>query len=156
MGCPLSQRRKPHPVCQRFPYAQWNHPPPDGEFGVETTRGTGVAVSDLPCSQVFNGHPSSLVWDPDLNGFGTPIFLPRRCWMIFITSPLYNPPYHHEFLREPFIIESEKFGPFNGQMLMPDETAEELPESCSKKWTEHGREHPPCFLTPRIACRWCA
>ena len=27
---------------------------------------------------------------------------------------------------EPFIIESEKFGPFNGQMLMPDENGRRI------------------------------
>ena len=75
----------------------------------------------------FNGHPSSLVWDPDLEGFGTPIFLPRK-----MLDDLHNQPavqLHRTTMSscgEPFMIESDEFGPFRGQMLVPDENGRRI------------------------------
>ena len=102
---------------------------PDGEIWCGDNQGDWRGGSPIyhvkPGS--FNGHPSSLVWDPDLDGFGTPIFLPRK-----MLDDLYNKPalqLHRTTMNscgEPFIIESEKFGPFNGQMLLPDENGRRI------------------------------
>jgi hypothetical protein len=50
---------------------------------------------------------------------------------------------------EPFIIESDKFGPFRGQMLVPDENARRITRVMLEKLTEPGRELPLFFSTPK-------
>ena len=99
---------------------------PDGEISCGDNQGDyGRSHLNVRLGS-FNGHPSSLVWDPDLKGFGPPIFLPRK-----MLDDLHNHPavqLHRSTMNscgEPFIIESDKFGPFRGQMLVPDENAPE-------------------------------
>ena len=75
----------------------------------------------------FNGHPASLCWDPDLQAFGTPIFLPRK-----MLDDLHNQPSVQLARKsmsscgEPYFIEGENFGPFSGQMLVPDENGRRI------------------------------
>ena len=102
---------------------------PDGEIWSGDNQGDWRGGSPIynvrPGS--FNGHPSSLVWDPDLKNFGTPIFLPRK-----MLDDLHNQPSVQLTRKtmsscgEPFIIKSENFGPFNGQMLVPDENGRRI------------------------------
>ena len=102
---------------------------PDGEVWCGDNQGDWRGGSPIynvrPGS--FNGHPSSLVWDPDLKNFGTPIFLPRK-----MLDDLHNQPSVQLTRKtmsscgEPFVIESENFGPFNGQMLVPDENGRRI------------------------------
>ena len=102
---------------------------PDGEIWCGDNQGDWRGGSPIynvrPGS--FNGHPSSLVWDNDLKNFGTPIFLPRK-----MLDDLHNQPSVQLTRKsmnscgEPFIIQSKNFGPFNGQMLVPDENGRRI------------------------------
>ena len=102
---------------------------PDGEIWCGDNQGDWRGGSPIYHVKTgsFNGHPSSLVWDHDLDCFSSPLFLPRK-----MLDDLYNQPaiqLHRTTMNscgEPFIIESEKFGPFNGQMLMPDENGRRI------------------------------
>ncbi|MEC8044153.1 MAG: DUF6807 family protein [Verrucomicrobiota bacterium] len=102
---------------------------PDGEIWCGDNQGDWRGGSPIyhVKSGSFNGHPSSLVWDPDLDGFGSPLFLPRK-----MLDDLHNQPavqLHRTTMNscgEPFIIVSKKFGPFHGQMLMPDENGRRI------------------------------
>ncbi len=72
----------------------------------------------------FSGHPASLVWDPRFKDFGTPIYWPRK-----LLDDLHNEPaimMAHGEMRscgEPMQITTDNFGPFKGQMLIPDENS---------------------------------
>ena len=102
---------------------------PDGEIWCGDNQGDWRGGSPIynvrPGS--FNGHPSSLVWDPGLKNFGTPIFLPRK-----MLDDLHNHPSVQLTRKtmsscgEPFVIESDHFGPFKGQMLVPDENGRRI------------------------------
>ena len=102
---------------------------PDGQIWCGDNQGDWRGGSPIynvrPGS--FNGHPSSLVWDQDLKNFGTPIFLPRK-----MLDDLHNQPSVQLTRKtmsscgEPFVIESDQFGPFKGQMLVPDENGRRI------------------------------
>ena len=102
---------------------------PDGEIWCGDNQGDwrgGSPIYNVRAGS-FNGHPSSLVWDPNMKDFGSPIFLPRK-----MLDDLHNQPavqLHRTTMNscgEPFIIETEEFGPFKGQMLIPDENGRRI------------------------------
>ncbi|MEG3604747.1 MAG: DUF6807 family protein [Verrucomicrobiota bacterium] len=102
---------------------------PDGEIWCGDNQGDWRGGSPIynvrPGS--FNGHPASLAWDPDLMAFGTPIFLPRK-----LLDDLHNQPSVQLPRKsmcscgEPYFIEGDNFGPFSGQMLVPDENGRRI------------------------------
>jgi glucose/arabinose dehydrogenase len=102
---------------------------PDGELWCGDNQGDwrgGSPIYNVRANS-FNGHPSSLEWDTDMKQFGTPLFLPR-----ILLDDLHNQPAVQISRKtmyscgEPFIIQSENFGPFLGQMLVPDENGRRI------------------------------
>ena len=102
---------------------------PDGEIWCGDNQGDWRGGSPIynvrPGS--FNGHPSSLVWDPDMQEFSTPLFLPLK-----MLDDLHNQPSVQLSRKtmnscgEPFFLASDRFGPFQGQMLVPDENGRRI------------------------------
>ncbi|MEJ6621873.1 MAG: PmoA family protein [Opitutae bacterium] len=109
---------------------------PDGEIWCGDNQGDWRGGSPLynVSKGSFNGHPSSLVWDPKFDVFGTPLFLPRKMLDDLHNQPsLQMPRNMMNSCAEPFIIESEKFGPYNGQMLIPDENGRRIVRAMLEK-----------------------
>lgn len=75
----------------------------------------------------FSGHPSSLVWDPRFKDFPAPLY-----WPLMLLDDLYDKPalmLARRTMRscaEPLFITSTTFGPFKGQMLIPDESSRHI------------------------------
>ncbi|MDA7757275.1 PmoA family protein [Opitutales bacterium] len=123
------KKGKLHPFASGFRMHNGITQSPDGEIWCGDNQGDwrgGSPIYNVKNGS-FNGHPSSLVWDPDLKEFGTPIFLPRK-----MLDDLHNQP-SVQLVRkamsscgEPFFIGSEEFGPFKGQILVPDENGRRI------------------------------
>lgn len=76
----------------------------------------------------FAGHPSSLVWDERMASFGNVLYLPRILLDDLWNKPAFHLP--HGMIRscaEPvFDTTNGKFGPFAGQMLMSDQSGDQI------------------------------
>ena len=87
----------------------------------------------------FHGHPSSLVWDERYEPFGMPLFYPRKLLDELYDKPAMELPRNMMHSPgEPMVIESNEFGPFQGQMLVPDENGRRIvrlmPEEVDSAW----------------------
>ena len=87
----------------------------------------------------FHGHPSSLVWDKRYEPFGMPLFYPRKLLDELYDKPAMDLP--RKMMHspgEPMVIQSKNFGPFTGQMLVPDENGRRIvrlmPEEVDSAW----------------------
>ena len=75
----------------------------------------------------FHGHPSSLIWDKRYDPFGMPLFYPRKLLDELYDKPAMELPRNMMHSPgEPMVIESNEFGPFAGQMLVPDENGRRI------------------------------
>jgi hypothetical protein len=76
----------------------------------------------------FSGHPSSLVWDKRMSSFGNVLYLPRILLDDLWNKPAFHLP--HGMIRscaEPvFDTTGGKFGPFAGQMLLADQSGNQI------------------------------
>ena len=87
----------------------------------------------------FHGHPSSLVWDERYEPFGMPLFYPRKLLDELYDKPAMELPRNMMHSPgEPMVIGSNEFGPFQGQMLVPDENGRRIvrlmPEEVDSAW----------------------
>ena len=87
----------------------------------------------------FHGHPSSLIWDKRYDPFGMPLFYPRKLLDELYDKPAMELPRNMMHSPgEPMVIESNEFGPFAGQMLVPDENGRRIvrlmPEEVDSAW----------------------
>ncbi len=102
---------------------------PDGELWCGDNQGDwrgGSPIYNVRAGS-FHGHPSSLVWDPDMQGFGSPLFLPRELLDDLHNQPsLQLPRESMNSCGQPFVVQSAEFGPFQGQMLVPDENGRRI------------------------------
>ncbi|MEO0447182.1 MAG: DUF6807 family protein, partial [Verrucomicrobiota bacterium] len=74
----------------------------------------------------FSGHPSSLVWDPRFAGIENPLLLPRRLLDDLWNKPAFRLPRSMmNSCAEPAFL-PESFGPFAGQMLIPDQSGDRI------------------------------
>jgi glucose/arabinose dehydrogenase len=101
----------------------------EGKLWCGDNQGDWRGGSPIYCIEKggFYGHPSSLVWDDAYQPFSMPLFYPRK-----MLDELYNKP-AMELPRnlmhspgEPMVIRSANFGPFAGQILVPDENARRI------------------------------
>jgi hypothetical protein len=108
--------------------------------GIEFSPETGVWCGDNQgdwraaspvynvTADTFSGHPSSLVWDTRMATYGNPLYLPRILLDDLWNKPAFHLP--HGMIRscaEPvFDTTGGKFGPFTGQMLVPDQSGEAI------------------------------
>ena len=112
------------PHCSGFRMHNGIGRTPDGNIWCGDNQGDWRGPSPLYWCRKdsFSGHPSSLAWDPRFKEFGTHIYLPRK-----LLDDLYDKPalsINYGWMRscgEPTSIDTDAFGPFKGQMLIPDE-----------------------------------
>jgi hypothetical protein len=99
---------------------------PDGTLWCGDNQGDWRAASPIynitPDS--FMGHPSSLVWDPRFDGITNPLYMPRLLLDDLWNKPAFHIPHKmvHSCAEPAFIPADGSFGPFAGQMLVPDQS----------------------------------
>ncbi len=112
---------------------------PDGSIWVGDNQGDWRAASPVyhVTEDSFAGHPSSLVWDERFAGIENPLYLPR-----LLLDDLWNKPAFQlsrdmmNSCAEPAFDTTEgKFGPFTGQMLIPDQSGDRIVR-CMPEWVD--------------------
>ncbi|MDF1754905.1 MAG: PmoA family protein [Verrucomicrobiales bacterium] len=76
----------------------------------------------------FSGHPSSLVWDPRFSTIENPLHLPRRLLDDLWNKPAFRLPrtMMNSCAEPAFDTTKGKFGPFEGQMFIPDQSGDRI------------------------------
>lgn len=103
---------------------------PDGTVWCGDNQGDWRASS--PIYQVtedsFAGHPSSLIWDPRFSDIPNPLLLPR-----ILLDDLWNKPairlprdMMNSCAEPAFDTTGGQFGPFDGQMFIPDQSGDRI------------------------------
>ncbi len=85
----------------------------------------------------FAGHPSSLVWDERFAGVENPLYLPRILLDDLWNKPAFRLPRSmmNSCAEPAFIPEDGSFGPFEGQMLIPDQSGDRIVR-CMPEWVD--------------------
>lgn len=112
---------------------------PDGNLWCGDNQGDWRAVTPLYhiTQDSFMGHPSALAWDERFASFGNHLYLPRILMDDLWKKPSFHIP--HGMVRsagEPvFDTTDGAFGPFAGQMFVPDQSGESLLR-CMPEWVD--------------------
>ncbi len=103
---------------------------PKGELWTVDNQGDWRAVSPVyhVTQDSFMGHPSSLVWDERFKGIENPLYMPRVLLDDLWNKPAFHVPHSmvHSCAEPVFDTTGGKFGPYTGQMFVPDQSGETI------------------------------